>query len=241
MAIGNFFHVWRLRCNSDQTMRKKLTCLLLLFLAAISATAQDWSLGVSTGPFIFGDFFERTLRIGTPEGPGTPTTDVMSAATRAGLAVDIGHQFSERWSIRAEGTFTRAPLSIGASGEGFELEAGKMDIATFTLPLVFHINPRGSFRFHLHGGPAYALYHIDARENAQQQVPLFEGTRGRFGYAAGGGVSWHISDRFAIEAQLTDIVTQSPFRREDIGGGIGVVEIKRTQNVHTTIGLRWSF
>ncbi|HWW62488.1 MAG TPA: outer membrane beta-barrel protein [Thermoanaerobaculia bacterium] len=215
------------------------TFLLAAFLFAIPVAAQDWSVGVATGPFIFGDFAERTLRVGTPEGGSTTSTDTLSAGTRAGLAVDIEHRLSERLSFRVEGTFTEAPLALG-DGQ-FELEAGDLDVGTFTLPLVFHINPHGSFRFHVLAGPAYALYHIDARENANDQPPIFEGTRGRWGYAAGVGLAWHINERFAIEAGVTDLVTQSPIQRSDFGGSLQTIDIPQTQNVHSTIGLRVKF
>ena len=220
-------------------MKVTLTFLLAALLFAIPAAAQDWSVGIATGPFIFGDFAERTLRVGTPEGGTTTSTDTLSGATRAGLAVDIERKLSDRLSFRLEGTFTEAPLALG-DGD-FELDAGNLDVATFTVPLVFHVNPRGAFRFHLLAGPAYAAYHIDARENANQQAPIFEGTRNRWGYAAGIGLGWHINERFAIEAGVTDLVTESPFRREDFGSSLTTVDIPRTQNVHSTIGLRIKF
>lgn len=223
------------------TIAMKVTSpfLLAALLFAIPAAAQDWSVGVATGPFIFGDFAERTLRVGTPEGGSTTSHDTLSAATRAGLAVDLERKLSDRLSFRLEGTFTEAPLALG-DGE-FELDAGKLDVATFTVPLVFHINPRGSFRFHLLAGPAYAAYHIKARDNANAQAPIFEGTRGRWGYAAGVGLGWHINERFAVEAGVTDLVTESPLRRADFGGSLTTVKIPRTQNVHSTIGLRIKF
>lgn len=223
------------------TVAMKLTSpvLLSVLLFTLPAAAQDWSVGVATGPFIFGDFAERTLRVGTPEGGSTVSRDTLSAATRAGLSVDIEHRLSDRFSMRVEGAFTEAPMALG-DGQ-FELDAGRIDVGTFMVPVVFRINPHGAFRLHLLGGPAYAAYHIKGRANANAQKPIFEGTRGRWGYAAGAGIAWHINERFAIEGGVTDLVTKSPFERRDFGGTLATIRIPKTQNVHSTIGLRIKF
>ena len=218
-------------------MRKPLPILSLLLAFALPAAAQDWSLGVHTGPFVFGDFVERTLPLGNEEG-SEPSSSILSAATRAGAAFDLERRLADRWAIRLEASGTRSPLSVKGQGDDdFEIEAGEMDIATFMLPLVFRINPRGAFRVHLMGGPAHAAYRIHAGTTA---FPIFEGTRTEWGVAFGGGVAWHWSDRLAVEGNLTDIVTASPFKEEDFPTTRGL-DIPKTHNVHTTVGLRWRF
>ena len=218
-------------------MRKNLTTLLLLLAVTHPAAAQDWSIGVHTGPFVFGDFVKRTLRLGNEQG-SERSTDILSAATRAGAAFDVEHGFSDRWAVRLEFTGTRAPMSVkGTTGEGFEIDAGDVDVATLMLPVVFRINRGGAFRVHLMGGPAYAAYRI---QTGTPSFPVFEGTRTQWGAAVGGGVAWRWSERFAVEGNLTDIVTSSPFRETDYPTRQGL-EIPKTHNVHTTIGLRLSF
>ncbi|MFP5246290.1 MAG: outer membrane beta-barrel protein [Thermoanaerobaculia bacterium] len=224
-------------------MKKKLTTAVFALALTLPAIAQDWSLGVGSGAFVFGDFVERRLRPGNEQGPEDPHTLVLTAATRPGLSVDLERSFSERWAMRFEGTFTRAPLAVeveGGNDDGAELDAGKLDVSTFMLPLVFRINPRGSFRFHLMAGPAYAIYRAEAQENVDDAEPAFEGTQGRFGVAFGGGVGWWMSDRFAVEGNITDIVTSSPFDRDDFADVPGI-DIPRPHNVHTTVGVRWRF
>jgi opacity protein-like surface antigen len=221
-------------------MKKTFATAAFLLATALPATAQNWSFGASTGPFVFGDFYERTVRVGTGQGPTSEITLVLSAATRAGLALDLERNLGSRWAIRAEGTFSRAPLTLeqgSSSGSGAELDAGELDIATFMLPVVFRINPNGAFRFHVLAGPAMALYRGNAPSSGSA---VFEGTQKEWGLAYGGGVGWWISDRFAIEGNLTDTTTSSPFEREDFPSSTGL-DIPRTHNVHTTIGVRWKF
>lgn len=222
-------------------MMKKLAVLALALASTLPLAAQTWSLGVGTGPFVFGDFVERTTRVGTGDGPSGEQTIILTAGTRVGLSVDLERRLTHRWAIRAEGTFTRAPLRSEQEGEGggSELDAGHLDVATFMVPLVFRINRGGSFRFHLMAGPAYALYRGDAPEGPNAR-PVFDGTQARLGVAVGGGVGWWLSDRFAIEGNITDITTSSPFDEEDFPA-IARVDIKRPHNVHTTVGLRWTF
>jgi hypothetical protein len=218
-------------------MQKKLTIAAALLFFAFPLTAQDWSIGVATGPFVFGDFVERTLRPVNTEGPDEPITLTLSAATRAGVAVDVEHGFSDRWAVRLEGTFTRAPLSIkGGDDDGVDLDSGEIDVATFTLPIVFRINPRGSLRFHLLGGPAYAIYEPRGRSNAS--IPITGHTRSEWGVAFGAGAGWWLSDRFAIEGGITDVITTSPFDEMDDLDVPGV-DVKKPHNVHTMIGVRW--
>ncbi len=219
-------------------MMKKLTVAALLLLAALPLSAQDWSLGVSTGPFVFGDFLERRVRVGNGGTDGSQVI-VLSADTRAGLAVDLERSFSERWAVRAEGTFTRSPMTIsqeGTTGE-FEVDAGDLDVTTFALPLVFRINPNGSFRFNILGGPALAIYKLDAPGNTQ---PVFDETQQEWGVAFGGGVAWWISDRFAIEAKITDTITTSPLDEDDFDDSPGT-DVKNPHNGHGTLGVRWRF
>lgn len=223
-------------------MQKKLTIALFLLAATFPAAAQKWSLGVHSGPFVFGDFVERRVRPASGEGPTGTVTMSLSAATRAGLAVDLERELAPRWALRFEGAFTRAPLAVKEEGTGddeFTFDAGEADVVTLLVPIVFRINPRGSFRFHLMGGPAYAVYRITGRPNASGIVPL-DVTRSEWGLGAGGGIAWWVSDRFAVEGNLSDIVTTSPFERDDFPAGPGW-SIPKPHNVHTTVGVRWRF
>lgn len=215
---------------------------LLLATLALPLAAQDWGVRVATGPFVFGDLLERTLRPGNEQGSQGPHTLTLSAATRAGLAVDIERSLSDRWAVRAEGTFTRSPLTVRQTGQsdGVELDAGELDISTFTLPIVFRINQGGTFRFHVMAGPALAFYRLNSRENSTGAEPAFDGTQSEWGLVAGAGAAWWLSDRFAIEGQLSDVVTSSPIDRSDLPDVPGI-DIPRPHNVHTTIGLRWKF
>jgi opacity protein-like surface antigen len=223
-------------------MKKNLSLLALALAITLPLAAQNWSVGAATGPFVFGDFVERRVRIGTGEGPGGVQTLVLSAGTRAGAALDLERRINDRWAVRLEGTFTNAPLRLeqaDASGDGAELDAGDLDVSTFMVPLVFRINRSGAFRFHVLAGPALAIYRGKAPDTLTAQ-PLFEGTQQEWGLAYGGGVGWWMSERFAIEGNLTDTTTSSPFEREDFGAN-AQVDIPRTHNVHTTIGIRYRF
>lgn len=214
--------------------------LLPLLLLASTAAADSWSAGVASGPFVFGDFARRTLRIQTETGSEDQTT-TLSAATRAGLAVDLERSFSDRFAMRVEGTFARAPLAIkGVDDGGVSLDAGEVDVTTVMVPLVFRINPRGTFRFHIHAGPAYAMYNIERRSNAASSIRLFRGTRSSWGAAVGAGAEWRFNNRFAIEARLTDVATQSPFRESE-RALIGRTEFPRPHNIHTVLGIRVGF
>ena len=219
---------------------RTLTFSLFLFAAA-SLHAQDWSIRVASGHFLFGDFVERTLRIETETGSEDQTT-ALSAATRAGLAVDLEKGFSDRFAVRLEGTFARAPLSIGGEDgdDGVEIDAGELDAFTLSLPLVFRINPRGTFRFHLLAGPAYATYRIEAQGLQGPGIRVFRGTRNVWGLAAGGGASWNWSKRFAVEAQIVDVTTRSPFEDTELAA-IGRTDFPRPHNLHTTLGIRIHF
>jgi opacity protein-like surface antigen len=220
-------------------MKKILTTAALLAIT-LPLSAQNWSLGVHSGPFVFGDFVERKVRPTVGQGGGDTVTMTLSAATRAGLAVDLQHDFSERWGVRAEGTFTRAPLSIKEEGdEALSFDTGELDVVTLTLPLVFRINPNGTFRFHLMGGPAYAMYTFEPEAHSGG-IAVISRTENEWGLALGGGVGWWFSDRFAVEGNLTDIVTTSPFDRSDFPDVPGY-DVPKPHNVHTTVGVRWEF
>lgn len=222
----------------------KRTLLAIAAAAAVSlpAAAQNWSVGVGSGPFVFGDFVKRTMTVSTESGSSRQTIN-LSAATRAGLSVDLERSLGDRFAIRAEGTFTRAPLTVkGNGGDGVSLDAGDINVGTFMLPLVVRINPRGSFRFHVLAGPAYAAYRITRRPNASLTISEFVGTRSRWGYAAGAGLGWYWSNRFGVEGQISDISTSSPFERDDFPrSGFATIDIPRPHNVHTTVGLRYRF
>ena len=221
-------------------MMKKLAVLAVALAFVTPLTAQDWSVGVATGPFVFGDFYERTVLITAGGSPSGELKMVLSAATRAGLAVDLERRINDRFAVRLEGTFTNSPLTLdpNTGGEDNELNAGDLDVATFMLPLVYRINRSGAFRFHVLVGPATALYRGNAPDG--QTEPVFDGTRQEWGIAYGGGVGWWMNDRFAIEGNITDTTTSSPFDEDDFPT-IVRVEIPRTHNVHTTIGVRWVF
>lgn len=213
-------------------MRKILPAAAVSLVLTTSALADGWSLGAGIGPFVFGNFAERTATIVTEDGQLTSTSR-LSAATRPGATADLERSFSERVAMRLEASWTRAPLKIKSrGGSGVAFDAGHAGIITVALPLVFTINPHGTFRFHLAAGPAYGLYEMDE---------LFNGTRGRWGGMAGGGVAWWLSDRFAIEGEANDLVTASPLRKSDFASGFGAVKIPKTHNVHTTAGIRYRF
>jgi hypothetical protein len=59
-------------------------------------------------------------------------------------------------------------------------------------------------------------------------------------FAFGAGVGWWVSNRFAVEGQVADMVTASPFGRSDFVAGEQVA-IPKLENVHITAGLRWKF
>jgi hypothetical protein len=228
--------------NLTAILRKTFLAVAVLLAASSDLRAEIWSLGVATGPFVFGRFAERTVTINTETGMGTTKTR-LSAATRPGAAVDIERTLSERFAIRLEETWTRAPLRIKAAsgGQGVNIDAGRINVTAFVVPVIFRINPRGAFRFELLGGPAYALYNVRRRAAGGVTAPLFEGTRGRWGGAAGVGAAWWWSRSFAVEGRVQDIVTSSPFRRTDITPSGQGVHIPKPQNGHTTIGIRYRF
>jgi len=221
-------------------MRNSLHFLAALLLATTPLHAQNWSVGVGTGPFVFGRFVEKTSAIGTETGT-TTTTARLSAATRPGLEADLERDFGRWLGVRVGAAWTYAPLRVkGPGGAGIDIDAGHIGVTTISVPLLLNLN-RGALRFHLMAGPAYALYHGNARGGGGTGFPLFEGTRGRAGAMAGGGVAWWWSNRFGVEGEITDTVTASPFRLEDVTPSAKGVRTVRPQNVHTTVGLRYRF
>lgn len=112
---------------------------ILLVLLAFPACAQEWSASFGIGPFIFGHFAERTSAIGN-EGGTTTTRSHLSAATRAGAAADLERDFGRWLGIRLQASWTRAPLSVKSSGEGVAFDAGRLNVTTFVLPVVVHLN-----------------------------------------------------------------------------------------------------
>lgn len=223
-------------------MKKSLLVFAACAFVVAPLRAQNWSFGAGTGPFVFGDFVRRTLQTGN-EGAGGQQTTRLSAKTRPGFVADLERNLGgDRFAIRLEATFTHAPLAVkGSSSGGVALDAGKINVGTFTTPLVIRLNPRGTFRFHIMGGPAYALYNITRRSNSSSTLSPFTGTRARWGAALGGGLDWQWSPRFAVEGQIADVSTTSPFKRSEFAGGLAHIQIPRTRNVHTTVGLRYKF
>jgi len=221
-------------------MNRTLTTAAALLAMTLPLSAQNWSVGVHSGPFVFGDFVERKVRLITGVLPTEPVTMTLSAETSAGLAVDIQRDFSERWGVRLESTFTRADVQLKEEGEDtFTFDASELDVVTLMLPVVFRINPKGAFRFQVMGGPAYAMYEFEPPIHSGP-IPIASRTKNEWGAALGGGVGWWISNRFAIEGTITDIVTTSPFDRDEFEDVPGYT-IPKPHNVHTTVGARWRF
>jgi hypothetical protein len=220
-------------------LKRLLSILPVALFCTPLAFAQDWSIGVGTGPFVFGDFAERTILVGT-QGSAHPVTTTLAAATRPGLSIDLQHDLTPALALQLDFTLAEAPLAIrNRSGdESLSLDAGKIDVGTFSLPLVWRINRSGALRFHLGAGPAYAAYRIRRRGG---EARVFEGTRQRFGAMAAGGVAWQWTPRFAVEGEISDVVTSSPLERSDFGASPSGLRIPRPHNVHTTVGLRYRF
>ena len=218
------------------------TLLALAVLAAASAHAQSWSIGGGVGPFVFGRFVERSFTLNNGTSSATTTTR-LSAETRAGVEANIEAALNRRFAVRLEGTWVRSPLRIKSKSgdQGTSFDAGRMNLTTLVLPLVFRINPNGSFRFDVMGGPAYALYNIHRQTSSGASLPFFEGTRGRPGGAGAVGVEWWWRQSFAVEWQAEEIVTSSPFRATDFGTAAQGIHIPKPRNGHTTIGIRYRF
>lgn len=211
-------------------------------LAASTAYADHWSFGAGAGPFIFGHFVERTLTIANETGSAT-TKSVLSAETRVGATGNVEYDFSKVLAARLEVSWTDSPLRIkSTSGDtGTSIDAGHVNVTTIVLPLVFRLNPNGSFHFDILGGPAYSLYNVHRDTTPAASLPFFEGTRGQWGGAGAVGVEWWWSKRFAAEWQAEYVVTSSPFHIEDFGTSAKGIHIPKPRNGHTTIGIRYRF
>lgn len=220
---------------------------IFLALATVAALpvlpvhAQSWSLGAGAGPFVFGNFVERSFRVSN-EGSSSTIKTSLSAKARPGVTVDLERQLNDTFSFRLRGTFVDTPLAIdgGASG-GVAIESSKVDVTTLSVPFVFQLSRRGAIRFHVMGGPAYAMYKIRRQGGEESGLGVFSGSRNRFGVMAGAGVDWWLSNRFALEGEVADIATSSPFERSDYPAGTSGLSIKRPNNIHTSGGLRYRF
>jgi len=145
--------------------------------------------------------------------------------------------------VRLEATWVRSPLRIKSKSgdQGTSIDAGRMNLTTFVVPVVFRINPNGALRFAVMGGPAYAFYNIHRQASSGASLPFFAGTRGQWGGAGAVGVEWWWRRSFAVEWQAEEIVTSSPFRAADFGAAAQGIHIPKPQNGHTTIGIRYRF
>ena len=116
-------------------------------LIAMPLYADDWSVGGGVGPFIFGHFVKRSVRLGTETGGATNRTR-LSAATRAGVAADVERDLNRWLALRLEASWVGSPLRIkSASGDqGTNIDAGRLNLTTLVLPLLIRINPNGAFR-----------------------------------------------------------------------------------------------
>src|SRR5262249_14433962 len=160
----------------------------------------------------------------------------LSAATRPGGSADLENDINNWLTVRLDAAWTRAPMKVkSGSGEGVSFDAGRANITTIALPLVFSLNRHGAFRVHLLAGPSYAFYTMKAGTGGGATLSVFNGTRGRWGGVGGGGLAWWLSNRFAVEGEVDDIVTSSPFRRSDFSSTtFGGLKIPKTHNVHST-------
>lgn len=215
--------------------------LLCAFLA-LPLHAETWSVGGGIGPFIFGRFVERTVRIGTETGSATNRTR-LSAETRPGVAADVERDFNRWLALRLEASWVGADLRIKSQSgdQGTTIDAGHLNLTTFVLPLVVRINPNGALRFHVMGGPAYAFYNVHRRAGSGATLPFFEGTREVWGGAAAAGAAWYLRGNFALEWQAEYIATRSPFRRGDFAPISTGITIPKPRNGRTTIGIRYKF
>ena len=196
----------------------------LLCLAALPSFAENWSIGGAIGPFVFGQFAERTVVINTETGTGK-TTSRLSAATRPGAAADIERDFNDWLAVRLEAAWTQSKLRLKSSGggTGVTIDSGRVNVTTFVVPFVVRLN-RGSIRFHLMGGPAYALYNMRLQTGyhpqfARNNLQLNRGA-GRFseiGLLAGvAATDWSWAPLFADldnDGQKDLFITNGVYRR----------------------------
>lgn len=225
-------------------VRTLLSAFALMLVPAL-ATGAEWSVGASAGPFFFGRFAESQVTIVNGEST-VRISRSLTAKTRAGLLFDVERIFNDRVSIRFEAGINEAPLSISTDDDdtpddGTSLEVGEMQVTTFAVPFVFRLNHAGTFRPYILAGVAYALYDFQPEESTRS-LPLFEGTRGRLGVTVGAGLDWWLTRRLAIFGQTSDIYTKAPLSDDDFSGPRPrSYSIENPHNVHTTLGLRYSF
>lgn len=223
--------------------RTPLLLLAFFFAGVTDARAQDWGVGFSSGPFVFGDFAERSSRIVDGTGNSVDVTSSLSAATRAGGMGHVERFFNDRFSMRLDATFTHAPLAISTEAgdnDPVSLEVGEMDVVTVALTGALRFNRGGRLRPFVLAGPAYVVYNVEADEDAGA-IPLFTGSRNRFAVVAGLGVEWWWSDRFAIRAEASDTYSEPPLEKSDFGPSGERIEIERPHHVHTTLGFTYRF
>lgn len=222
---------------------RSLSKFCLVALCAGPLLAQDWAVSAAAGPFVFGDFAETKERIRLPGGgEGSEVTHTLSADTRAGFAFGIERSFNQRLSLRLEGTFTEAPLSIkgGPDNDAVSLDIADLSVTTFALPFVFRINRGGRLRPFVFAGPALAMYEMQPN-TLTGLVPLFSGTREKWGVVAGGGLEWWWSNRFGVRGSISDLLTESPLERSDFTGPPSSLEIKDVHNLHSNVGIALRF
>lgn len=219
------------------------SALLALILLPASSEAQQWAVGVASGPFVFGNFAESQARISN-QLETIKVEYALSADTSAGLVVGVERFFNDRLSIRLEGTAVRAPLALKSAREDEDatrIGLGDMDGFTLALPVTFRFNRGGRFRPFLAAGPAGAAYDFKPEQNTRS-VPLFDGTRIRAGAIAGAGVEWWINNRWLIRGEVSDILTKSPLKLSDFSGPPPPqAEISTPNNIHTTVGASYRF
>lgn len=220
-----------------------LVRIFLLLLFAIPCSAQHWGVTFGSGPFIFGSFAESRSRISN--GLETKVIEhVLSASTTAGAVAGVERFYNDRVSLRAEVSFTKAPIAVKSSGDeedSVSVGVGDMSVSAFVIPVTFRFNRRGTLRPFISAGPAAVAYDVEP-STSTRSVPLFRGTRVRAGAAASAGAEWWISNRWIIRGEVIDIVTQSPLKESDLSGAQTLQsEITIPHNLHTTIGVAYRF
>ena len=205
--------------------------------------AQNWSMSAASGPFVFGDFAETTERLRPPSGgESTEVVHTLSAKTRAGALVGVERHFNDRLSLRLEGSFVEAPLGIKTgSDDTIALDIADLSVTTLALPFVFRFNRGGSFRPLLFAGPAMAMYELEPNV-VTGLVPLFTGTREKWGVIAGGGLEWWWDERFGVRGSISDLLTESPLERSDFTGPTpSTLKIRDVHNLHSSVGIAVRF
>lgn len=214
-----------------------------LLLLATPAAAQDWAVMGGSGPFVFGDFATSRSRISN----GVDTIELeysLSAATRAGGVAGVERFLNDRLSLRAELSFTQAPVAVKSSGseeDSVSVGVGDISVAALVFPLTFRFNRGGTFRPFLSAGPAVVAYDLEP-ERSTRTVPLFTGTRVRAGAAVSGGVEWWISDKWILRGEVTDIASKSPINDSDFRNTATLrSEITTPHNLHSTLAAVFRF